>query len=179
MKTRVLGRFLDGVLNGTPLVKVGWVAGGYIGALTLGVAAVAIHRLGSRGLGTQGSGGMNAFAETLLFFWVFALAAAPSTVAALILVRRFREFWAAFSAVVALASLTAVAAFVAWAAGPRSVAGGLAGFRIFAAPLFAPAFLLFGIFAPNRSSRITLFFAAALEAIVFAGWVITCLVRNL
>jgi hypothetical protein len=45
---------------------------------------------------------------------------------------------------------------------------GLAVLRILVAPLFAMGLLLAGIFAPNRTSRITLCAATVIEAAIFA-----------
>lgn len=44
----------------------------------------------------------------------------------------------------------------------------LAALRMLAGLLFAPAFMLAGVFAPHRSFRIALFVAAVVEAAAFA-----------
>jgi len=86
-----------------------------------------------------------------------------------------RVFWAALSAAALAIAATALAAFIAHilarAAGTSSMLyawSSLAGLRILVAPLFALAFFLSGLCAPNRASRITLFGVTVIEAGVFA-----------
>jgi hypothetical protein len=70
---------------------------------------------------------------------------------------------------------TGLAAFIAYVASRTADAGSVlhtwsapASLRILGAPLFGLAFLLSGLFAPNRASRIVLLVATAIEAAVFA-----------
>ena len=100
----------------------------------------------------------------------------------LFFLRPHRTFWLALSLVALVVAATAFAAlidyFAAQAAGPAFVLyawSGIAGLRILVAPLFALAFFLSALFAPNRTARIALFSAAAIETAVFASVATTML----
>jgi hypothetical protein len=76
-----------------PLGKAASVAGGYLTAFLIAVAAVAIHVALTNGPIQQASSGMYAFGDLLLFFGVFAVLALVPTAAALFFFRRYRHFW--------------------------------------------------------------------------------------
>jgi hypothetical protein len=158
----------------SPLVKVGLVVGGYVVAFLVAGAAVAIHVAATSGPDSQASSGMYAFGDVFLFLAVFAVAAVPSTAAALFLLRAYRSFWLGLSAVALGIATTGLVALIGYAASRTADAGSilhawsaLAVLRILGAPLVALIFLLSGLFAPRRSSRIALVIATAIEAGVF------------
>jgi len=118
---------------------------------------------------------MYGFGDDLLFLAVFGVAAVPPTAAALFFLRSYRSFWLVLSVVALGIATTGLIALIDYVA-PRTADAGsilhtwsaLAGLRILSAPLFVLAFLLSGLVAPNRSSRIALLVATAIEAAVFA-----------
>ena len=158
-----------------PLVKAAVVAGGYVAAFAIASAVVAVRIATTSGPDAQASSGMYAFGDALLFAAVFGACALVPTGAALFFLRPNRAFWMALCAAALAIAATALAAFIAHvlakAAGTSSMLyawSSLAGLRILVAPLFALAFFLSGLFAPNRASRITLFGVTVIEAGVFA-----------
>jgi hypothetical protein len=154
-----------------PLVKVGLVVGGYIVAFLAAFAVVAIYVKFTNGLDRQGSDGMSAFGDSLLFLALFGVAAVPPTGAALFFLRPFRSFWPVLSITALVIAATSLAAVLAFVASRSAEAGStlsvLAVLRIFVAPLFALVFFLSGLFAPTRSSRIALFVATTIEVMAF------------
>ncbi len=160
-----------------PLVKVGLVGAGYIGAFALASAVVTAYVAATSGPDRQNYGAMFAFGDDLLFLGVFGVAAVVPSGAALFFLRPYRSFWRVLSVTALVVATTAVAAFfddLAWrGSDARSAANAwsaLASLRILIAPLFALAFLLSAVMAPSRSSRLALLVATAIEASVFA-WV--------
>ena len=158
-----------------PPVKVGLVVAGYVVAFLVAFAVVAIHVAATSGPDRQVYGAMYGFGDDLLFLAVFGVAAVPPTSAALFFLRSYRSFWLVLSVVALAIATTGLVALIDYIA-PRTADTGsilhtwsaLAGLRILSAPLFVLAFLLAGLFAPNRSSRIALLVATAIEAAVFA-----------
>ncbi len=119
---------------------------------------------------------MSAFGDSLLFLAVFVVAAVPATGAALFFLRPFSSFWLILSVVAPCVAITGLAALFVYVAAQTANAhsvlhswSDLAVLRILATPLFGLAFLLSGLFAPSRPSRIVLLVATASEAVVFAG----------
>jgi hypothetical protein len=138
-------------------------------------AVVAVYVAATSGPDRQTYGVMYDFGDSLLFLGVFAAIGALPTGAALFFLRPIRMSWTALSALALAVAATALAAFIAHvlarAAGSSSMLyawSSLAGLRILVAPLFALAFFLSGLFAPNRASRITLLGVTVIEAGVFA-----------
>src|SRR5438034_1249825 len=132
-----------------PLVKVGLVGAGYIGAFALASAVVTAYVAATSGPDRQNYGAMFAFGDDLLFLGVFGVAAVVPSGAALFFLRPYRSFWRVFSVTALVVATTAVAAFfddLAWrGSDARSAANAwsaLASLRILIAPLFALAFLL-------------------------------------
>ncbi len=165
-----------------PIVKAGLVGAGYVIAFAMAAGIVAIHVATTNGLASQGASGMYAFGDGLLFGVVFAVASVPATVAGLFFLRPYRMFWSALSVGALLVVLTGVAALMDYVASrtaaPHSWVqdwSALAVLRILVAPLFASAFLLSGVLAPNRSARIVLLVAAGLEVLVFGCVALTWL----
>ena len=158
-----------------PLAKIGLVVAGYVVAFLVASAVVAIHVAATSGPDAQASSGMYAFGDSVLFLAVFGVAAVPSTAAALFLLRSYRLFWLVLCVAALGIAATGLVALVDYVATRTAVAGSILGtwsalavLRILIAPLFALGFLLSGLFAPNRNSRIALFIATAIEATVFA-----------
>ena len=162
-----------------PVAKASLVALGYVAALAVTLLVAGIHLAETSGPDRQG--GMSAFGDSLMFLAVFGLAAVPATGAALFFLRPHPAFWLTLSvASLAAAFTSAAAAVIHTASGalePSSFLQGWSAFavlRILAAPLFAMLWLLSGLFAPNRSARLSLIAASAIEAAAFAyvvfGW---------
>ncbi|MES2355435.1 MAG: hypothetical protein V4568_13755 [Pseudomonadota bacterium] len=158
-----------------PFAKVGLVTAGYIAALAIASAALTIYVSATNGPDRQTSGGMFAFGDSLLFLAVFGLASVPATGTALFFLRPYRIFWIILSVAALVISTTSLAAVfcyvVSKTADPHSVLHSWSPFavlRILVTPLFAMAFLVSGLFAPNRGARISLFIATAIETGVFA-----------
>ena len=158
-----------------PLVKVGLVVAGYVVAFLVAFAVVAIHVAATSGPDRQVYSAMYGFGDDLLFLAVFGAAAVPPSAVALFFLRSYRTFWLALSVLALGITTTGLVALIDYVA-PRIADAGstlhtwsaLAGLRILSAPLFVLAFLLSGLFAPSRSSRIALLVATAIEAAVFA-----------
>jgi hypothetical protein len=155
--------------------KIGLVISGYFVALLIAYVVVAIYVAATSGPDRQTSGGMYAFGDSLLFLAVFGVVAVPPTGAALFFLRPYRSFWLALAITALALATTAIAAFIDYAASRSAGAGfvvhdwsALAVLRIIVAPLFALAFFVAVLFAPNRSSRSALLVATVIEAAVFA-----------
>lgn len=151
--------------------KIGWIAGGYAAAVAIAAAAVGIHMAATGG---EASGGMQAFGDGMLFLAVFAVAAVAPSGAVLYLLRSWRAFWPPFSVAAVAVAATGLAALIVYVgargAAPGSVLNDWSGFavlRILLAPCCSLGFLVSGLFAPIRSSRIALFGAAVAEGLVF------------
>jgi hypothetical protein len=157
-----------------PLLKGGLVAGGYIAAVLLASAAVAIRIAATSGPEAQASSGMHAFGDALLFTAVFGVCALVPTGALLVFLRPYRRFWTALAALVLTVAITGVTAVVLFAVGRHSGPSPLATWvalsvlRILVAPLLALAFLVCAVLSPHRSPRLGLLAAAALETAVSA-----------
>ncbi|HVK53739.1 MAG TPA: hypothetical protein VM532_01800, partial [Burkholderiales bacterium] len=96
--------------------------------------------------------------------------------------RPYRAFWVILSVTALVIATTCLAAFLGYVTPKTSDPGPLlhsrstfAVLRILVAPLFATAFLLAGLFAPNRSARVSLFVATGIETAVFAYVTLTWL----
>ena len=165
-------------------VKVGLVAAGYVGAFVIASLVVMLYVALTSGPDRQGSDGMYAFGDSMLFLAVFVMAGLPSTGAALFFLRPSRSFWRALSIVaivVATTGLLALVGYLAWQ-NPARAADlpwwfALSPIRILVAPLFALVFLLAALFAPNRFARIALLVAVAVEGGIFV-WVLLIWVRG-
>ena len=163
-----------------PIVRSAIVVGGYIAALLVASAAVAINVAATSGPDRQGASGMYAFGDSMLFLGVFGIAAIPATGAALYFLRSARGFWRPLAIVGLVIAGTALAAAVLYLVGRGTVPGSTlqvwAGFsvlRILIAPLFGLAFFLAGLFAPTRSDRIALLVATSMEAVAFGAIALT------
>jgi len=154
--------------------KVGVVAIGYIVAILIAAAAVAIRVANTSGPDAQASSGMYAFGDALLFVAVFGISALVPTAAALFFLRPYRRFWTLLSAVglaVAVTGVTAATLFeVGRHAAPSALAtwDGLSVLRILVAPLLALTFLVCAVVSAQRAPRFALLAATVMEAAVSA-----------
>src|SRR4030095_1382513 len=98
-----------------PSLKVSVIAGGYIAALLMAFAAVALHIATTSGPDAQASSGMYAFGDALLFVAVFAACALVPTGAALFFLRPYRHFWTVLSALGLAVAVTGVTAAILFA----------------------------------------------------------------
>ena len=166
------------------LVRSAIVVGGYVVAVAVASAAVAINVAATSGADRQGSSGMYAFGDSMLFLGVFGIAAIPATGAALYFLRSARGFWRPLSLIGIAIAGTGLAAAVLYLVGrgtaPGSALHEWAGFsvlRILIAPLFGLTFFLAGLFAPTRRERIAFLVATSMEAVAFAAigltWVLS------
>ena|SRR5437867_1129602 len=157
-----------------PFFKVGVVAIGYIAAILIASAAVAIRVAYTSGPESQASSGMSAFGDALLFVFVFGVIALVPTAAALFFLRPYRRFWTLLSAAGLAVAVTGVAAAILFEVGRHAAPSPLAAWdvlsvlRILVAPLLALIFLVCAVVSPQRSSRFALLFATVVEAAVSA-----------
>ena len=154
------------------IVKAGLTAAGYVAAFAIALGVVAVQ-VATNGPDSQGSSGMNAFGDGLLFVAIFAVAAIPATCLALFFLRRYRPFWLVLSVVASAIALSGVGALLVYVVAHKTDAHSmlqdwseLAVLRVLGAPLFSPSFLLACIFAPSRVFRIALLIAGAIEGTV-------------
>lgn len=153
--------------------QVALVLGGYAVAVLIAFGVVASWAA-RNSAAAQGSGGMAAFGDGLLFLAAFAAASVPATAAALYFLRPFEAFWRVLSAASLAAAATGVVAAATFYAARLAEAGSLfhtlnafAILRVLAGPLFALAFLISGVFAPDRQARMALLVATVLESAAF------------
>lgn len=148
--------------------KIALVGLGYLSAVVVAVAAVAIRV--ATDPGAQASSGMYAFGDALLFIAVFGLLSLVPTGALLLFLRPYRRFWIALSAVVLVIAVTAIAAVTLFAIDRHSAPAAMSGWailsvlRLLVAPLFALAFFVCAVLSPYRAPRFVLLGASALEA---------------
>ena len=144
------------------------VLSGYAAAVAVAFAVVAVYVASTSRIDRQTYGGMSAFGDAILFLMVFAIAAIPATAAAFFFLRKQPMFWNALAGLAVVAVMTSIVAGLAYASPSIGTAGwlGLAPLRIFAAPPLALLFLIAGVFAPTRITRLV--FAAAIAAEVVA-----------
>jgi hypothetical protein len=155
--------------------KAGMVVGGYVLAALIAFGVVALYVALTDTPDRQASIGIYAFGDSLLFLGVFGMAAALPTGAALYFLRPHPSFWRVLSvagpAVVATGLAACVLYLMARGAPSASVLGAWANvavLRILSGPLVVVALILSGVFAPGRSTRLTLLVAGGVEAALFA-----------
>jgi hypothetical protein len=162
--------------------KIALVIGGYIVAFVAAFAFVSIYVAVTSGPDRQGSDGMYAFGDFLLFLGVFVLSAVPATVAALVFLRPYRPFWRVASILALGIAVTGIAALIGYllpgSTNTNAFLGAwssLSPLRILLAPLCAIAFLLCGLLAPALSYRVAFLSATAIETVVFCSGVVLIL----
>jgi len=157
------------------LAKISVVVAGYVAAIILALAAVAIRVARTSGPEAQAASGMYAFGDSVLFVAVLGIAALVPTGAALFFLRPYRAFWYVISGlglIVAVTSVVAAAlfAFGRHVAGPSTLAtwAALSVLRILIAPILALSFLVSAVLSPYRVSRLAFLAATVMEAAVTA-----------
>jgi len=159
------------------LSKFGVVLAGYVAAVLVASATVAVRIANTSGPDAQASAGMYAFGDGLLFIAVFSAVALIPTGLALFFLRPYRWFWTALSITGLAIAVTGVLAVSVYAVSgylmlPREsllmMWAALAVLRMLLSPPLAVAFVLSGVIAPNRTSRWTLLAAAGIEGAVAA-----------
>ena len=153
-----------------PAHRIGLVAAGYVGALLMASAAIAIRVASTNGPNAQASSGMYAFGDALLFVAVFGVSALVPTGAALFFLKPYRHFWTVLSALGLAVAVTGVTAAALFAVGRHAAPSPLATWatlsvlRILLAPILALTFLVCAVFSPYRSSRFAFLAATLMEA---------------
>jgi hypothetical protein len=157
-----------------PAAKIGLVLGGYIVAIGIASAIVALHVALTDGPDSQASSGMMAFGDSLLFLAVFGCVAVVPSGAGLFFLRPVQSFWRLLSGVtlvIAATGLLAAAVYIGQQVGGSWALiddwSAPAVLRLLVAPLFAGAFFLSGVFAPGRRFRYVLLGASLAETAVF------------
>ena len=154
------------------LSKVGRVLAGYAGALLVSAAVFYVYVVMRKDAGA-GSGGMQAFGDSLLFVGVLGFLSLIPTAIALYYLRPFARFWTAFSiACLALAATGPVAALLMGRLHPSGSGAVVLGFlglmKVLGAPLIGLGFVVCAAIAPSGRSRWRLAAAAAIEFVVGA-----------
>lgn len=154
--------------------KIGSVIGGYIVALLIASAAVAVRMVFTDGPDAQASSGMYAFGDAVVFVGIFGVCALLPTGAALLFLRSCDSFWKLVSVLGVAVALTGIAATIVYAVGrhattgPLAVWGAFSVLRILVAPLFVLTFTVCAFFSPHRPTRIAFVTAVLLEMAVTA-----------
>lgn len=157
-----------------PSAKIALVAGGYLVALLVASAAVALRVAATGGPAAQASSGMYAFGDAVLFVAVFGGLALIPTGAALWFLRPYARFWRTIAVLGLAVAVTGLVAAVLFAVGrhtapsPLATAAAFAVLRILVAPLLALTFFVGVLFAPERRTRVAFFAATLMEATVSA-----------
>lgn len=156
------------------IAKVGIICGGYLAAFGIAPLAVTLYIAATSNIDRVTYSGMSACGDSLVFLFAFGAAAVAPTAIALFFLRPYRQFWSVLSAVaLAIAATGLIAGIDYVAAGfPNASAvvqswSAFAVLRIIVAPLFAGAFCLAGLFAPNRNTRTALLLATVMDATGF------------
>ena len=162
-----------------PAVKLGIVVAGYAAAVAAAMLATRVYVDATSGMDRQTYSGMSAFGDSVFFLGVLGVAAIPATSAALFFLRTRAGFWRGLSVGALAIAFTALVA-LGLTIGVRSGGPGwlhpwsaLSPLRVLVAPFLALFFLLCGLFAPNRSARLRLLVAGAVETVVFGLVAIT------
>jgi uncharacterized protein YybS (DUF2232 family) len=156
------------------LAKVGVVVGGYVAAVLVASAAVAIRLARTSGPEAQAESGMYAFGDLVLFVAIFGVAALVPTGAGLFFLRPYRRVWTVLSILGLGVAITGLAAVVLFAVGrhaapsPLATWASLAVLRILLAPLLALVALVCAVLSPYRFPRLALLSVAVAEVAVSA-----------
>ena len=152
--------------------KIGGVIGGYVVALLIATAAVAVRLGFTSGPEAQASSGMYAFGDAVVFVGIFGVCALFPTGATLLFLRSCDSFWKVIAILGVATAWTGIVATLVYAAGRHATSGSLAEWgafavlRILVAPLFVLIFAVCAFFSPNRAPRIAFVTAALMEAAV-------------
>lgn len=145
--------------------RLGFVLGGYVGALAVAVLALVAYASMTSGPDRDASSGMYAFADALCFILVFAAGSIVPTGLLLYFLRALAAPWPVFAWVGLGVSVTGLLAAVDIAGShvEYGIWSTLAVPRVFLAPLLAGLFALAGVFSPSRTNQRCLFAAAGIE----------------
>jgi hypothetical protein len=140
------------------------VLGGYVLAAFLAELAVRVRAATLPPDVCNGSPGMCAAGDGMLYVGVFGIASAIPSAWALYLLRQWPRFWVAASRGSLVTAATVVLAALTYLAS-ASLLGALAVLRLLASPLLAGAFALTWLFCPKTEprSRRALLVATAIE----------------
>ena len=163
--------------------QVAIVIAGYALAILGAVAAVLVRRAFITDP-DQASSGMYAFGETLLFCGAFGFLALAPTAFALFFLRHYRPLWVVGSNAALVVAIVGIAAgcFLPMTSASTSrqplfaLLSFLSLMLVFATPVFAAAFAISGLIAPESRFRKKLMASAAIElvaALPFAVRLIT------
>jgi hypothetical protein len=154
--------------------KIGSVVGGYVVALLIAAAAVAVRMAFTDGPEAQASSGMYAFGDAVVFVGIFGVCALAPTGAALLFLRTCDSIWKVVSVLGVATASTGIAATIVYAIGRHATTGLLAAWsafavlRILVAPLFVLTFTVCAFFSPHRAARLAFVIAGLMEAVVSA-----------
>jgi len=150
-----------------PVAKVGVVVVGYLAAVAIACVALSIYVATTSGPDRQTYGAMFAFGDSLYFLGVLGVSAIPATGLGLFFLRPYPAFWRLLSACfIFIAALTFVALAV-YTARLESEWAALTPLWLLAAPFFAVAAFVSGVFAPEKSSRSVLIGTSLVHGAVF------------
>ena len=159
-----------------PAGRVGLVLGGYLAALVAAVVTTWLHAQLLTAPDHDGSSGMAAFGDMLLFLAVAALASVPPTVLALWYLRSVQWFWWVVGAVSAAFAATAFPALISHfdaqslpPGHPLASMSAVWSLRLVLAPLPAFANALAALMAPGWRFRALFLGTMAVEALAFFG----------
>jgi len=170
--------------------KAGIVVGGYAAAFLLASAAVAIRLwMTANNKDAVASSGMYAFGDSIIFIFVFGVAALVPTGLVLFFLRPVRLFWTVASIGALVFAATGIgASLLFWTTRSQppgtsllAQAAALSLERIIVAPLFTAAFLICAGFAPATGPRRAFALAALCEggaAAPFFLWILYHLVST-
>jgi len=165
---------LNTTLSAKPWLKVAVVVGGYVAAVMLASAVVAVRVANTSGPDAQASSGMYAAGDAMLFVAVFGVCALVPTAAALFFLRPYRRFWTVLAALGLAVACTGVTAAILDAIGRHVTRSHLPGWadlsvlRILVAPVLTLTLVACAALSPYRSQRLVLLAATVMEAAVSA-----------
>jgi hypothetical protein len=152
----------------TPIWKLGLVFAGYVVAFGIACAALEVRIALTDDEAAQASAGMYAFADFLYFVGVLGVLSLAPTALGLYFACPGERAWSWFSRgalVLAIVGPVAAVLLQPYQADSLLVTALWLG-QILGAPLLVLAFAVFGILAPTRRTRLTLFAAGLAEGLV-------------
>jgi hypothetical protein len=153
-------------------LRLGIILAGYVAAFLAAGAALHFRQLHAAGGAAQGSAGMYAFGDALLYASVLVAVALVPTALALHELRSLRWFWTGLSVLSTAVTATGAvaAAVVALASHPlpgvqlTAALASAALLRVLAAPLLILSDVTLAFFAPGRDARRALLVGTVIEA---------------
>ena len=154
--------------------KISTVVAGYVVALLIAYAVVALHVAATSGPDRQGASGMFAFGDSLFFLAAFGATAVLPTGLGLFFLRSHEPFWGVLSPASLPIAGTALLALLTYLVTSRSdpesplqLCPPFSVRRILVSPLFALGFFVSALVAPTRPARLALLGATGLETVAF------------